>query len=602
MKKGLLALMVVAMVAMAVPAGALAPTIETLPAVLIGSAGDTFDDGGTIMHLFRYNNILDISASNKITWNNADLGFGTGQMHAYYMMESAASPIMASTSQRFVDQVTAADLAAISVDGTRPAAAAEITDDAGNGGASDFFMLSLVNNPSAATDSYSATAEANGRPAADYDFTPEVMTLALVDGDFPTDAMSSATMTIYTVASEEDGFSPAAQVVADINFVDNQNNWVFQTAPGFQTPAHSAGAIGLTIQGSGSASGSAIYFGSWASSTNGTSAQPVIDVNKALQTGMLFRGTFTLGGTAATDAATPGYRIMYSAEGFTHLGGMAVFAGTGFVGPSQAGAMDAMVYWQPPFSLTQYGDTDILTTVQSGKDFRDYIINFDMADYVASDTGAIGLQNMLVELILEPEVTSSLITWGSGNTPFQGDLQVSGWLALDADPAGLGQGTGSVTANTVTLTAGNAALGYKAVGMFGTASGLPAWTSNQLVRVQSRLATSSTNATPTLRLLTLPVDSSGVGTAFTWFDVFDGDTAKTLYNPGTAAAAPVSGGSTVNSYLYTHTGVAGGKLSPNIDCYNASNGGVLVPSTGQTWPNNTATLTLSQYGFAVVAQ
>lgn len=596
MKKGLLALMVVAMVAMAVPAGALAPTIETLPAVIIGDAGDTFDDGGTTLHLFRYNNILDISASNKITWNNADLGFGTGQMHAYYLMESAGSPIMASTSQRFVDQATPADIAAIQSDGTRPAAAAEITDDAGDGGASDFFYLSLVNNPSAATDSYTATAEANGRPAADYNFDPEVMTLALVDGDFPTTAVSTADMTIYTVAGEEDGFSPAAIEVVDIDFANNQNNWVFQTNATFQTPGNSVGDLGLTIQGAGTASTSNIYFGSWASSIAGAVAQPIIDVDEAAQAGMAFRGTFTLAGSAATAAASPGYRIMYSAEGFTHLGGIAIFAlpDTGFIAPSQAGAIDIMVYWQPPFSLTEYGDAGVLATVQSGKDFRDYIINFDMVDFVAADTGAVGLQNMLVELISEPEVSSSMIAWGGGQTSFSGDLNVSGWTALSQDPAGLGLGSATVGANSITLTAGSAATGYQAVGMFGTASALPTWSSDELVRVQSTLATSLTNGTPTLRLLVLPVDSGGAGTAVTWFDVYGGETAKTLYSPGTAPAAPASGGSTINSFCYTHTAPAGAKLSPFVDCYN-------VGAVG-SWPSATATVTLSSYAFDVVAE
>jgi len=596
MKKGLLALMVVAMVAMAVPAGALAPTIDPLPAVIIGSAGDTADSGGTTLHLFRYNNILDISATSRITWNNADLGFGPEQMHAYYMMESAISPIKASTSQRLVSQISAGEIALIQSDGTRPSAAKEITDDAGNGGVADFWFLSLVNNASGATDSYSATAAANGSSAAAYNFDPEVLTLVLVDGDFPTTALAQAETTIYTVADAEDGWSPAALEVLNLNFANNQNNWWYNPnlPGGAQTlAASSVGDLGLTMNGVASSN---VVYGAWVSSTNGTAAQAVVDVDAAAQAGLVFRGTFTLAGSAATQDTTPGYRVMASSEGLTHLAGLAVFAVEGFFGPSQAGNTDAIVYWQTPTTLTEYGDAGALAGgIQTGVDFRDYILEFDLIDFVPADTGQIGLLNCLVELVAEPEVVSNVITWGSGNTAFDGDLQVSGWVnsASDGGLAGVTVGTANITANSITMTAGTSSFGYKAIGMFGTASALPAWTSDQLVRVQSQWATSVTNATPTWRMLTLPVNSTGATGAVTWFDVYDNIAIKPLYTPGTIAAAPAAGGSTLNSFIYTHTALAGGKLSPNIDCYNigASNG----------WPSATATLTLSAYGYDVVA-
>jgi len=605
MKKGLLALMVVAMVAMAVPAGALAPTIDPLPGVILGSAGETADVGGETYHLFRYNNILDITASSKIHWNNEDLGFGDAQKHAYYMMESAASPIIASTASRFVTQVTAADIAAIQTAGTRPAPAKEITDAAGDGGVSDFFFLSLVNNPSAATNSYTATAADNGRPATAFAFDPEVLTLVVADGDFPTTAMAQAEMTVYTVAGEEDGFSPAAIEMYAANFANAQNNWWWNTfAPQVNGATvvlgqHPVNDGGLTIQGSASAGPANIYYGAWVSSTDGAAAASVVDVDVASQTGLIFRATYTLSGSAATDAATPGYRLMASSEGLTHLAGMAVFAGEGYFGPSQAGNLHAMIFWQTPTTLNGFGDADIQATVQAPKDYRDYIMEFDMVDFVAADTGSIGLLNLLVEMVAEPDVASNLITWGSGATGFDGDLAVSGWnvgSSADTNPLsylGYTIGTATRTANSIVMGAGTSAAGYKAIGMFGSASALPAWTSNQLVRVQSTWATSVTNATPTWRMLTLPVNSSGLSGAITWFDAYDGSTIKTLYSPGTLATSPVAGGSTINSFIWTATALAGGKLSPNIDCYS-------VGAIG-SWPNSTSNMTLSRFSYDVMA-
>jgi len=74
MKNGLaFVLVMVALVALTIPAGATAPTIQTLPAVIIGDAGDVSGSGTEATHLLRYLNVFNLADPSIITRpNNPD--------------------------------------------------------------------------------------------------------------------------------------------------------------------------------------------------------------------------------------------------------------------------------------------------------------------------------------------------------------------------------------------------------------------------------------------------------------------------------------------------------------------------------------------------
>lgn len=605
MKKGLiLALTMVAMVALVLPASAIAPIIEPLPGVVIGDAGDTDGSGATIKHLFRYTNIMNIADSDKITWGNVDLGFGNDQKHAYYM-STPTGQIQASTAQRLVTEITAGDIAAMESTGARPAFEKEITDNGGNGGTPDFFWLSLANNMSAATNAYTATAAANGRLLSEYTtLAPAVVTLVLADGDFPTTAVAQADFDVYTVAGEEDGFSGGGVQVYAEGFSADANGWFWKfDNPGggiLSTPAGVWSGGALTMQrGTNS---SAIYYGTWASGLPGgvSGAEPVVPVTAADMTGSILRATFTMTSSAANAVDTPGFRLFYLSEAFTHLGGISAvsgaWVGSSVLGPNSSAPKDIKVYWTPQFAFSEMGDSGKLATVTAGNDLRDYFINFDMIGYEGSDSGILGLSNVLVEKIARPDSGTALVKWGGSDNAFNGSLSTFGWNNSNQDASGgLGLGTANIGATSIVLNAISANnAGYKAVGLFANASALPAWQSAKLIRMSTTIANSAADNAPTFRILTLAVKpTDGGGLAPTWVDAFGSDVARSVWTPSAGDnVAPPAGGAAVETYIYTHTAGAGadaGVLAPQIDCY----------ATGlqSGWPAQSANLTISKVDY-----
>jgi hypothetical protein len=159
MKKGfLLALLMVAMLAIAVPASAMAPTIHDLPSVVIGDAGDVATVGTDSVSLLRYTDIIDLASPTYIETNNGD---GTDKLHVYYSLGGvedsdvkASGPTGASA---LLLGLNAGEIAALDT-GSAPAAKDIFT--ANN-------MLSLIvdiqdGGRTAPGNAYDATVAANG--------------------------------------------------------------------------------------------------------------------------------------------------------------------------------------------------------------------------------------------------------------------------------------------------------------------------------------------------------------------------------------------------------------------------------------------------------
>jgi len=95
MKKGMtIALLMVAMVALAASTSAMAPTINELPAVIIGDAGDVSGAGTTALHLLRYENVIDLSGA--ITrYNNPT---STDYMSVFYAVSGTTLKVSNTTA------------------------------------------------------------------------------------------------------------------------------------------------------------------------------------------------------------------------------------------------------------------------------------------------------------------------------------------------------------------------------------------------------------------------------------------------------------------------------------------------------------------------
>ena len=209
MKKGfLLVLLVVTMLAITLPAAALAPIVTPLPDIVIGDAEDVSGS----LRLMRYLDVARFDATRFIETRN-----GTATLEVYY--SSYTNPadwdnsvkVKASTDTVIKDPVNGAQRASLAA-GLSPGVAAKQLNAGG------FAYLSLINsviNDSAgtpATDAYSATAATNGvDPAAypaGYGDTTTMIIHALQSGK-----LGNGTFLVYSTTGASDAFGAASNPV-----------------------------------------------------------------------------------------------------------------------------------------------------------------------------------------------------------------------------------------------------------------------------------------------------------------------------------------------------------------------------------------------------
>ena len=318
-KKGLLlSVLVVAVVAIAVPAGARAPIVNPLPDIIIGDLGGDYHST-TGLHLLRYLNITNIGAEGWIKTQNS---MGTTNLSIYYASYSAiVDPdssvlIKASNTTAIIEPLT--DVERQILTGSLLAPLGEAKKINGGG----FAWLSLINTVTTSeplTDAYSATVLANG----------------MVSGDFPAGWDAPSTLTIYALERAWDGaatvplLSTASSLawsvigaydrqgstnpLADLDFSAGANGWV-PGSPGPSLPDYDV--VGAFHNGSGLAftapgDNTVAIYGLWQSGTGGTTVAPFIDADEvSVGENSMIHLTATLGSDAATAAACPGYRIL----------------------------------------------------------------------------------------------------------------------------------------------------------------------------------------------------------------------------------------------------------------------------------------------------
>lgn len=619
MKKGfLLALLVVTVVALAAPAVARAPIVNPLPDIVIGDVGD--EDAGTGQRLLRYLDITNVGAE---SWIQTQNGMGTTNLSVYYAsFSSTVNPddsviVKASTNAAIVEPLT--DVQRTILTGSLIPPAGE-TKKINAGG---FGYLSLINTmvtQGTFTSAYSATPALNGLTVANYPAGYDaVSTLTIYaferafDGAATVPLLGQASSLVWSVTGSPDRLGSSTSL-ASLNFAGTANGWV----PGAPAPTPDYGVVGAFHNGLGlafdaPADNTGVIYGLWSSGTGGTTVAPFISADEAsVGENRVIHMAVTLGATAATAAACPGYRLLYASDAFTHVGGMLAFTAAAS-GPSYAPATGAPfvahLYWEVPYGLTEYKDGELLSDFSainpSFADARDYKLQWELVDSEATDAGEIWLAAIQAEAVQRPLGDVPFIAWGGTGVPFDDATQGFQESLKQVTINGVLWGRGNVDygpgATYLDIGAGGGAQGYQEVAPRPYGAGVaPSWTADKLVRYRSAWASaSSVNATPQVRILTLIWRGTAAAPAvanLVWVDEFGGDTAKIFMQlagqtTGEAPGVAKTSGSVLSTYYWTHGGggTGAGRIAPTVDVYNAGN------FNGTTWPNTSGQLRLSSF-------
>lgn len=589
MKNGLLFVLLMAvMVAMAMPAGAVAPTIQQLPAVVIGDAGDIID-AATDTVLFRYVNVTNL---NTIT-NEPNSG-DSSKLKFWYETNGAFLKVTNTTAAKAA--LTAGEVTALkAASPTMPPTAKEIT------GGTDFWMSLIQDLQGNVTGSAAAaTVAANGSPWTSGTQTNiagvKTMTLYAIDDVLTSKSVGSMTFDVYTIKDSADKFSPEKTPVYNADFEGNADGWTFiGTAPtGFVAGTQAASATGLGING-GAFTASATVTGRMASWASPLQVVPVNAMN-----GFYLLGTLQMSGNAASASAAPGYRFLYLSTAYAHLGGIQATSpasgiSTAFVVPYTGNSRTMNIAWAVPLDLVEYGDAGILNkgVADPANDLRTYAMQFDLFQQDATDTGAIFLDDVLVEKAPRPATTAALKEWGGSGTAF--NAASGGWIVSPLAPAGFTVATAAVGASNMTLAlSGTATDGFRSL-TIGSAAGMPSQTAGKLLRSTYVVASSNTAQTPSVRFISLGTTTGGLGPVF-WGDQLNYGVIRGYVTPAQSAAGlpgsyKAAPGSTLEFYApgqYAGTGAEEAFMTPQVDIIET---GGTYPVNG--WARPAATVTVS---------
>lgn len=626
-KKGLLlSLLVVAVVCMSVPAGARAPIVNPLPDIIIGSAGDQ-NAAGTA-HLLRYLDIVEIGTPGWITTQN---GMGTANLSVYYASYSdndhqdASTIIKDSDTTGIIEPLNTAERAFLQGPGHVSPNPAKMINygDAGEG----FSWLTLYNSAvssSTLINAYDLDPEVDGVAPAQFPSNwDDVSTLTIyaLEVDGAVRLLGKASSFVWSELDVEDRVGDLT-VLLDLNATDLLNGWVPQSVIG-EPGAYDPGiATGLPGTGLGfvdpPGDNTVAVYGEWQSglATNPGVVAAIIAADEVtVGANNILHLTATLGSNAATAAESTGYRMMYAADAFQHLGGVLVET-TPARGPAPAPAtgadFDLELYWAVPYSLTEYADGEVLSdfgsvTGGSFDDARDYKLIFGMLDSDATDVDAIWLSNLKVEVIGRPAGKVPSIAWGGGQVPFNDPTQGFQESEKQAVVGGVVWPRGGVvysaTGSWLDIGPGLGDTGYQEAAPRPAAFGVGIlWSANKLVRYRMVIASATdVEKSPMFRILGL-IWKGAIPQNIIWVDEYGPNNLAKLFmeTPGGvtsgAPAVPKALGSVIETYYYTHIGgdppANLGLLAPTLDVYNP---GWYAPGSGSGWQEPNGLLRISTF-------
>jgi hypothetical protein len=597
MKKGFsFALLMVVLVALAVPASAMAPVIGDLPSVIIGDAGDVTGSGTQAVILLRYTNVFNLASPSVVL--QRDEPVDPSRLKVFYSTESTT--LKASNATSLVQPITDAELAALQADGTVPAAKVINTE-------TDLW-LSLIHdlgsNPASAA---AATVAADGVVVTDPAMVsvlaaPAVVSLFATDTD-PAKVSQPGEFVVYSLRDAEDAYSPDFETIINYSFEGSTDGWTYKSPPttGFGPVAQQASSTAIGFNATARTDGLAGY-SSWESDAGDDSQIPVTGM-----AGKVFRARLSLSGNAASSAAAPGYRFLYLTLGLTHAGGFQVLtpanAGEGVTAtnsPWTGNDVEARAYWAAPFDTNAYSDSDPVNgSLMTGitLDFRSYYCMFDAVQTDATDAGTLMLDNLAIEAILRPANVTPAVRWGSatGAIAFNAATDTAGgWAAMNAGAFGFGAGTATINAGNITASMGAGTSGYIQLAPTSQAASVfPAWESNTLYRLTTVVSSSAVNTAPAFRMFILPVrPNEGNPIGVMWADTMNLSFMNFRHTPSVSSkvGAPKTSGSTLEGYIYGMTAASGAEasiLTPSFDIAQANDWDM------NSWTRPNANLTFS---------
>jgi len=461
---------------------------------------------------------------------------------------------------------------------------------------------SINNTTTSAYDLVTSTSGATRPyPADTSDPGTATLTVYAVESDLPTSLVAVGSFYALSKSDEPDGLVGGLVNVYSADFEGDTDHWFFlaQAGAGLVAATGAGTGTGLGITGrSDEPTGTNIaVYGTWYLSNDGTNAAFELNGSEGTLGTKIYQIRGMISSTAGSPANSPGYRLMYANELFTHMGGLQAltftFAGDGsdIIVPSTGTDKEGRVYFAPPFALSEMTDAGLAQNFGNGfTDIRNYNIMFDMVDVEMADTGVIALESMDVFSMPRPTTKTPAYNWGSGGTAFNdGSL---GWAGTGVNTFSLDEGTFTSGASSIGLEAGSGATGYCQAGpdtaLGGSSGRAILWTSGQLNRYSVTAASASVNTAPVLRLIaTAYTDVYGLLSPW-WFSQYGSGLTKALYAPGSAVGVPLTGGSTVEMYMWGHTagsGTSTGYLFPSIDIYTAG--------AASGWPAESGVITIS---------
>jgi len=606
MKKGLiLALLMVAVVAMAFPAYAKAPTIKDLPEIVIGDAGDITAAGTTGLRLYKYVNALNLFDSNVITWPNGTLANvgNYSKYHVFLSKLSGAQTVLPSKTAALVNLMTTPEATALFAGTGTGGTGTDIIDPAGAG----FGWLSLINmtlvGTTAPTSAYTATAATNGMTLAAINTAmPSVSSsvdfvMAAAECDLPSGLstlVASKTLTVTTMKDVADYTTGLAIPVLTYNFpAGNAQSWYCLTNQGVTgfgvaTTYHDtvSGGIGWNAGTTTLVAGETGTYGTWYLSDNGANAKFLIPGGG--MTGKVYRVKANLKTDQTARTTVSSYRLFAISYLFTALQGIQVVTSAPeaeIPAPTSTTDLEAQIHFAVPYQLNEFDELGALKSLSwstlvgdanAPGDARNYCLTFDGLDI--GDAGWLVMDNCIVESYARPadrteadSATGVKDSWGTGGSVPFNDATNGYALATSSpyDRATLGTdgilefangASNGVTANQVAMEMGSMPTGSAAgEGRWNQAAMHVATTTHRyveratdLVRYTVTYSSPVPNTAPHVRFQTFAINASNINEAIVWYDCFGPKDTRSFLNAATyrAPGTPKTAGSVIDLYRY----------------------------------------------------
>lgn len=445
MKKGLtLALTMLALTMLVVPASAVAPIIPEPPALIIGNADDAADGKS----LFRYLDAVDLL--DFVDWQNPTYSDQTYRAYASFVTDLSGIDVNVSGSEAWIGELTASEADALINSGAEPPADKNIMATTSS--------LSLMNVSASTGDpasAFLADPAVNGLETfdaatyqPDMDATPTVMwfAAAVTDPEGGVKPSAPAFFNIYSLLDEADAWDYSAYAY----YTDSPGETWIPSMPAGETNIVKPGTLASDGSGYDVAAvddpANKIMFGQL---QLGDGSASIFPIEAAGMDGMLFNARLRLRNVDAPSAdLCPGYRFEYASNGYTHFGGIEVNTWDDANAPYAGNDFWAQLYWEVPTQMTETGDDGQLADWYFGGDFRNYQLLFDLFHTQLGDRGLFTAQEVVVEAVTKPTDASATVTYDDLSTWIEQKLQA-------AAPDTFEDGVATLATDSITLVTGS---------------------------------------------------------------------------------------------------------------------------------------------------